>query len=58
MSAFPVVLLYIDPGIFILIVQILAASMLGVVVYFRKTTRQVLSLLRILPRRKGGREPE
>ena len=56
MSGFPIVLLYIDPGIFILVLQFLAASLLGTAIYFRRTTRQVLSCLRLIPRRKDGDE--
>ena len=57
MSGFPMVLLYIDPGIFILVLQFVVAGLLGIVFFFRRTTRQVLNRLR-LPWWREGEERE
>jgi hypothetical protein len=53
MSGLPIVILYIDPGIGFVILQFLAASVLGIAFYFRKTTRQVLDSLKFFSRRKN-----
>jgi len=43
----PSVLLYIDPGVGFLALQILAGSVLGISFFFRRTTARVLKFLRI-----------
>lgn len=58
MPEFSSVLLYIDPGIGFLTLQILAGSMLGVAFYFRQKTSQILKNVRLMFRRKDGEEPE
>jgi len=58
MSEFILILLYIDPGIGFLTLQILAGSLLGVAFYFRRTTSQILRRVRLIFRRKDGEEPE
>ena len=58
MSEFTLVLLYIDPGIGYLTLQILAGSLLGLAFYFRRTTSQILRRVRLIFRRKHGEESE
>jgi len=58
MLGFTLVLLYIDPGIGFLTLQILAGSLLGLAFYFRRTTSQILRYVRRIFRRKAGEEPE
>jgi hypothetical protein len=58
MPEFSSVLLYIDPGIGFLTLQILAGSMLGIAFYYRQKTSQILKNVRLMFRRKDGEEPE
>ena len=58
MSEFTIVLLYIDPGIGFLTLQILVGSLLGVVFYFRRTSSQILRHIRLIFRRRDGEESE
>lgn len=51
------VTLYIEPGIGSTALQILAASLLGVTVFFRSTTAQILKQVRHIFRRSDNDNP-
>ena len=56
LSEITLVLLYIDPGIGSIALQILAASLLGAALFFHRTASQILRQVRLIFRRKGGED--
>ena len=51
-------ILYIDPGIGFLTLQLLGGSLLGIAFYFRRTTFRILRGLRLVLRRKDAQKSE
>ena len=58
MSESGLVLLYIDPGMGFVALQILMGSLMGIAFYFRRTSSQILKRVRLFFQRKGGEDVE